>query len=80
MKKLSILFLATAFTLLAAGSHSKSKAGVQDRDLDGVPDRYDRCPHTPFFALVNKKGCMVKRLKVSREKERQIRELLARKR
>ncbi len=77
MKKLSILILSTIFALLSAGTHSKSKASLQDRDLDGVPDRYDRCPHTPFFALVNKKGCMVKRLDVSREKERRIRELLA---
>jgi hypothetical protein len=80
MKKLTLLLLAASLSLLAAGSHQKLKADYQDRDMDGVIDRYDRCPHTPFFALVNKKGCMIKKIKISKEKEREVRKLLSQRR
>jgi hypothetical protein len=48
--------------------------------MDGIIDKYDRCPHTPFFAIVNKKGCMIKKIKISKEQEREIRKLLSRRR
>ncbi len=35
--------------------------GFQDKDLDGIEDRYDRCPNTPFDAKVDKYGCAVKK-------------------
>ncbi len=33
-----------------------------DRDMDGVQDDRDQCKNTPFWAVVNSKGCTVKRL------------------
>ena len=62
-------------SVLQAATSDRASAQT-DRDLDGVIDRYDRCPHTPFFALVNKNGCMIKRLKVSPEREREVKKLL----
>jgi hypothetical protein len=80
MKKMILLLLAASVSLLAAGSHKKLQASYNDRDMDGVVDKYDRCPHTPFFAIVNKKGCMIKKVKISKEQEREIRKLLSRRR
>ena len=31
--------------------------GLQDTDFDGVPDRQDNCPNTPFLNQVNARGC-----------------------
>ena len=79
MRKSLFLLLAALLgtgTLYAA-KHKKVRKSYQDRDLDGVIDRYDRCPHTPFFAIVNKNGCMIKRLKVSRDQERAIKKLIS---
>ncbi|WP_292664078.1 hypothetical protein [Nitratifractor sp.] len=72
----SLLFLALfgSSLLWAGSSHHSSTA---DKDLDGVPDRYDRCPHTPFFALVNKYGCTVKKLKLSKKQEKEIKRMLS---
>ncbi len=36
--------------------------GFQDSDLDGVDDSVDRCPNTPFFAIVDRYGCPIKEL------------------
>ena len=63
--------------LAARGHHHHKKSSYKDTDLDGVVDRYDRCPHTPFFALVNKKGCTIKKIRLSKEKEKEIRKLLS---
>jgi len=35
--------------------------GFQDSDLDGVPDEVDKCPNTPFFAIVDRWGCPVEK-------------------
>ncbi|NPA11144.1 MAG: hypothetical protein GXO62_02765 [Epsilonproteobacteria bacterium] len=37
----------------------------KDSDMDGVPDDIDKCPNTPFLALVNRYGCEIKKLKPS---------------
>ncbi len=67
MKRIALLASLFAIGLLNAGNHHhhRNNIGYQDRDMDGVVDRYDRCPHTPFFALVNRHGCTIKRLNVS---------------
>jgi hypothetical protein len=78
MKKVWMLLLAASLSLVAAGSHKEMKESYKDKDMDGVLDRYDRCPNTPFFALVNKNGCMIRKLKVSREKEHTVKKLLSR--
>jgi len=31
---------------------------ANDNDLDGVDDNFDKCPNTPFDALVDKDGCI----------------------
>ncbi|WP_457606022.1 hypothetical protein [Nitratifractor sp.] len=63
MKRTLLLLAVCSVALLAAKGHRHHRAlNYQDRDMDGVIDRYDRCPNTPFFALVNKRGCMIKRL------------------
>ena len=77
MKRFFLLTLAASVSLLAAGSHKKLRSSYKDKDMDGVIDKYDRCPHTPFFAIVNKNGCTIKKLKVSKEQERRIRKLLS---
>ena len=79
------LLFATLWILLGtaslqAGKHTTAASSYRDSDLDGVVDRNDRCPHTPFFALVNRKGCMIKKLRVSAERERLLTRLLSRKR
>jgi len=79
MKKMlslvTLLMLGSSALHAAPGKNAAKK--LQDRDLDGVIDKYDRCPNTPFFAIVNKNGCMIKRLKVSKDQERKIKELLS---
>jgi len=37
-----------------------------DRDMDGVSDDRDQCKNTPFWAVVNSKGCTVKRIRPRR--------------
>ena len=80
MKRIFILSLTATLAFASAGGHKKLKRSYQDRDLDGVIDKYDRCPHTPFFAIVNKKGCTIKRLHISKEQEKTLRKLLRAKR
>ncbi len=76
MKRLLLLLTLFGSSLLWAGS-SHHRSATADRDLDGVPDRYDRCPNTPFFALVNKNGCTVKKLKVSKKREKEVMRILS---
>jgi hypothetical protein len=47
-----------AFSILLAANLAY---GYSDNDLDGIEDRYDRCPNTPFDAKVDKYGCTVKK-------------------
>ena len=78
MKRTLILLSVLSLSLLAArGHHHHKKASFQDQDMDGVIDRYDRCPHTPFFALVNKNGCTIKKIHLSKEKEKKLKQLLS---
>ena len=66
MKARWMIVILLAIELLQAAGQTRKKPVVRfDKDRDGVIDRFDRCPHTPFFALVNHNGCMVKRLEVS---------------
>jgi hypothetical protein len=37
-----------------------------DQDMDGVSDKHDRCKNTPFWAMVNSRGCTVKKIKPRR--------------
>jgi len=37
-------------------------ATAADRDMDGVSDDRDQCRNTPFWAVVNSRGCTVKRI------------------
>ncbi len=72
-----IVLLLFSLGLLSAGNPYYSvKSEYRGKDMDGVVDRDDRCPHTPFFALVNKNGCAVKRLKLSKKQKREIQRLL----
>ena len=76
MKRSLLLLAFLGSSLLWAGS-SPHRSATSDRDLDGVPDRYDRCPNTPFFALVNKNGCTVKKLKLSEKREKELIRMLS---
>jgi hypothetical protein len=38
-----------------------------DTDFDGVSDKRDECPNTPFSALVDAKGCTVKKVHLAKE-------------
>jgi hypothetical protein len=38
-------------------------AATADRDMDGVSDERDQCKNTPFWAIVNSKGCTIKRIR-----------------
>jgi predicted porin len=38
-----------------------------DSDFDGVEDRYDKCPNTPFSDLVDKDGCTIKKIPIAQE-------------
>ena len=53
LKVLALLFILAIQNLSA----------YSDYDMDGVEDRYDKCPSTPFSELVNSDGCTVKYLK-----------------
>jgi len=37
---------------------------ILDDDMDGVENALDKCPNTPFFALVDRYGCTTKKLSV----------------
>ena len=37
-----------------------------DDDLDGVENNFDRCPNTPFTALVDKNGCITKKIEFTK--------------
>ncbi len=52
MKKFVILLLIIPIGVMAA-----------DRDMDGVSDDRDQCKNTPFWAVVNSRGCTVKRIR-----------------
>jgi hypothetical protein len=52
MKKLIILLMILPVLAIAA-----------DRDMDGVRDDHDACRNTPFWAVVNSKGCTVKHIR-----------------
>lgn len=45
--------------LVAAGVEVSLGGPGKDTDLDGVPDRRDDCPETPYQALVDDLGCSV---------------------
>ena len=48
----------------------------QDSDLDGVDDSRDKCPNTPFYYLVDKYGCPIKKIEFNKKnlgKKRRIR-------
>ncbi len=38
-----------------------------DSDFDGVGDRYDKCPNTPFSDLVDKNGCTIQKVSIIKE-------------
>ncbi len=57
MKKISLLILIFSLGLFANN-------GFKDKDMDGIADKRDMCLHTPFFDLVDSKGCTVKTLAV----------------
>jgi hypothetical protein len=38
-------------------------AVAADRDMDGVSDDRDQCKNTPFWAIVDSRGCTVKRIR-----------------
>ncbi len=38
-----------------------------DSDFDGVADRYDACPHTPFSDLVDAQGCTIQKVPLAKE-------------
>ena len=46
--------------ILTLGIYANS--GFKDSDMDGVADSRDKCLSTPFFDLVDSKGCTVKTL------------------
>jgi len=53
MKKFLFLSLLVLIPLSAVAA---------DRDMDGVSDDRDQCRNTPFWAVVNSRGCTVKRI------------------
>jgi len=73
---LLVLVLAVG-ALQASSGDKKIDPRYADRDMDGVIDRDDRCPDTPFFALVNKNGCMIQKIKISKEQEESVKEFLS---
>lgn len=38
-----------------------------DNDMDGVDNDMDQCPNTPFFELVDKRGCSIQKIPVKEE-------------
>ena len=57
MKKIPLFILILSLGVFA-------NAGFKDKDMDGIADSRDKCLHTPFFDLVDSKGCTVKTLAV----------------
>lgn len=51
MKKLLLLLMIAPLFVSAS-----------DADMDGVRDDRDACRNTPFWALVDSRGCTVKRI------------------
>lgn len=49
-----------------------AKAEFLDDDMDGVENSFDKCPNTPFMALVDKDGCTTKTLKITPKKSLDI--------
>jgi len=45
--------------------------GIQDKDLDGVPDNIDECQDTPFLNQVDKTGCTTSILTLPFETEKE---------
>lgn len=43
--------------LLVLGMSTLYAQGIEDTDFDGVPDKLDQCPNTPFLCEVDKHGC-----------------------
>ena len=75
MRHFSLIF--TLIMLLpGVGSYAASTPPFADRDLDGVFDNRDRCPHTPFWAQVNRNGCMIRKIHLPKQKTRQVRKHL----
>ncbi len=58
MKKLSIVVMFLA-ALTIMGCVNQQNLNI-DSDKDGVFDKYDKCPNTPFNKLVDKDGCPIK--------------------
>ncbi len=52
--------------LLLLTLHSIASNSFKDSDMDGVIDKRDRCKHTPFFDLVDRRGCTIKTLVVKK--------------
>ena len=49
-----------------------AQADFLDDDMDGVENSLDKCPNTPFMALVDKDGCMTKKLEFTPNKSLDI--------
>jgi hypothetical protein len=54
------------FLFLLTFVHGVSFAYI-DTDFDGVSDQRDECPNTPFSALVDARGCTVKKVHLAQE-------------
>ena len=48
------------------------RADFIDDDMDGVENSIDQCPNTPFMALVDKNGCITKKIDFSKDKSLDI--------
>ncbi len=48
------------------------KADFIDDDMDGVSNKLDQCPNTPFMALVDKNGCVTKKIDFEKDKSLDI--------
>ena len=80
MKKVIAVVLLAFLQILplsAASEKTKIDPRFADRDMDGVIDRDDRCPDTPFLALVDRNGCTVETIKVSKEQEESLKKILS---
>ncbi len=79
IRALVLLAIAGLSLLAARGHHHRQiRANWHDKDLDGVLDRYDRCPNTPFFAIVDKRGCTIKRPRISPAQRKALERYLSR--
>jgi len=56
MKKVFFIMLILSLSFINAGKYT-------DKDMDGIFDRYDKCPNSSFWDIVNRNGCTVKRLR-----------------